>query len=140
MRRGSQVAPRSLVASPTRLSEMSCQKICILIKVSLQSIVKVCTKKKGKRNLELKPHITVCVSAQVVLFFLPRSLKKNNVPGDTVTVLRASECLYQTVFHRSDLDFLRFQSLSAHTESASPLKKLSQRGNKDRAIKRCSQK
>lgn len=57
-----------------------------------------------------------------------------------MTVLRASECLYQTVFHRSDLDFLRFQSLSAHTESASPLKKLSQRGNKDRAIKRCSQK
>lgn len=143
MRRGSQVAPRSLVASPTRLSEMSCQKICILIKVSLQSIThqsKPACKKRRKRNLELKPHITVCVSAQVVLFFLRRSLKKNNVPGDTVTVLRASECLYQTVFHRSDLDILRFQSLSAHTESASPLKKLSQRGNKDRAIKRCSQK
>lgn len=143
MRRGSQVAPRSLVASPTRLCEMSCQKICILIKVSLQSIThqsKPACKKRRKRNLELKPHITVCVSAQVVLFFLRRSLKKNNVPGDTVTVLRASECLYQTVFHRSDLDFLRFQSLSAHTESASPLKKLSQRGNKDRAIKRCSQK
>lgn len=143
MRRGSQVAPRSLVASPTRLSEMSCQKICILIKLSLQSIThqsKPACKKRRKRNLELKPHITVCVSAQVVLFFLPRSLKKNNVPGDTVTVLRASECLYQTVFHRSDLDILRFQSLSAHTESASPLKKLSQRGNKDRAIKRCSQK
>lgn len=139
MRRGSQVAPRSLVASPTRLSKMSCQKICILIKLSLQSIThqsKPACKKRRKRNLELKPHITVCVSAQVVLFFLRRSLKKNNVPGDTVTVLRASECLYQTVFHR----FLRFQSLSAHTESASPLKKLSQRGNKDRAIKRCSQK
>lgn len=105
MRRGSQVAPRSLVASPTRLSEMSCQKICILIKVSLQSIThqsKPACKKRRKRNLELKPHITVCVSAQVVLFFLRRSLKKNNVPGDTVTVLRASECLYQTVFHRSD--------------------------------------
>lgn len=103
MRRGSQVAPRSLVASPTRLSEMSCQKICILIKVSLQSIThqsKPACKKRRKRNLELKPHITVCVSAQVVLFFLRRSLKKNNVPGDTVTVLRASECLYQTVFHR----------------------------------------
>lgn len=143
MRRGSQVAPRSLVASPTRLSEMSCQKICILIKLSLQSIThqsKPACKKRRKRNLELKPHITVCVSAQVVLFFLRRSLKKNNVPGDTVTVLRASGCLYQTVFHRSDLDILRFQSLSAHTESASPLKKLSQRGNKDRAIKRCSQK
>lgn len=143
MRRGSQVAPRSLVASPTRLSEMSCQKICILIKVSLQSIThqsKPACKKRRKRNLELKPHITVCVSAQVVLFFLRRSLKKNNVPGDTVTVLRASECLYQTVFHRSDLDFLRFQSLSVHTESASPLKKISQKGNKDRAIKRCSQK
>lgn len=143
MRRGSQVAPRSLVASPTRLSEMSCQKICILIKLSLQSIThqsKPACKKRRKRNLELKPHITVCVSAQVVLFFLRRSLKKNNVPGDTVTVLRASECLYQTVFHRLDLDILRFQSLSAHTESASPLKKLSQRGNKDRAIKRCSQK
>lgn len=72
MRRGSQVAPRSLVASPTRLSEMSCQKICILIKVSLQSIThqsKPACKKRRKRNLELKPHITVCVSAQVVLFF-----------------------------------------------------------------------
>lgn len=103
MRRGSQVAPRSLVASPTRLSKMSCQKICILIKVSLQSIThqsKPACKKRRKKNLELKPHITVCVSAQVVLFFLRRSLKKNNVPGDTVTVLRASECLYQTVFHR----------------------------------------
>lgn len=79
MRRGSQVAPRSLVASPTRLSKMSCQKICILIKLSLQSKThqsKPACKKRRKKNLELKPHITVCVSAQVVLFFFTKVLEK----------------------------------------------------------------
>lgn len=51
-------------------------------------------KKKGKRNFELKFYIMVCVFVWVVLFFLLRFLKKNNVFGDIVIVLCVLECLY----------------------------------------------